>query len=88
VAGDDGRAPGPDDLIVPLPPDAVAWRRARHGEPYTVMKVEAHEMLWNCSTENKLGPTPLPWVFGGVFGGKPACIEAADGRSGTTYRRC
>jgi hypothetical protein len=42
------------------------------------------EMLWNCSSENKLGQTPLPWVFGD----KPACIEAADGRSGTVYRRC
>jgi hypothetical protein len=29
-----------------------------------------------------------PPLKGGVFGGKPACIEAADGRSGTTYRRC
>jgi integrase len=29
-----GRAPGPDDLIVPLPPDAASRRRARHGEPY------------------------------------------------------
>jgi hypothetical protein len=29
-----GRAPGPDDLIVPLPPDAVERRRSRHGEPY------------------------------------------------------
>jgi hypothetical protein len=28
------RAPGPDDLIVPLPSDAVARRRARHGEPH------------------------------------------------------
>ena len=42
------------------------------------------EMLWNCSTENKLGQTPLPWVFGG----KSTCIEAVDGRSGTTYHRC
>jgi hypothetical protein len=29
-----GRAPGPDDLIVPLPPDAAVRRRSRHGEPY------------------------------------------------------
>jgi len=29
-----GRAPGPDDLIVPLPPDAAASRRSRTGEPY------------------------------------------------------
>ena len=29
-----GRAPGPDDLIVPLPPDAARRRRARHGEPH------------------------------------------------------
>jgi hypothetical protein len=41
-------------------------------------------MLWNCSTENKLGETPLPWVFGG----KPVCIEAVAGRSDTTYKRC
>jgi hypothetical protein len=32
--GGDGRAPGPDDLIVPLPPDAAASRRSRTGEPY------------------------------------------------------
>jgi hypothetical protein len=42
------------------------------------------EMLWNCSSENKLGQTPLPWVFGD----KPTCIEAAVGGSGTVYRRC
>jgi hypothetical protein len=29
-----GRAPGPDDLIVPLPPDAADRRRSRTGEPY------------------------------------------------------
>ena len=29
-----GRAPGPDDLIVPLPPDAAERRRSRTGEPY------------------------------------------------------
>jgi integrase len=29
-----GRAPGPDDLIVPLPPDAALRRRSCHGEPY------------------------------------------------------
>lgn len=29
-----GRGPGPDDLIVPLPPDAARRRRARHGEPH------------------------------------------------------
>ncbi len=29
-----GRAPGPDDLIVPLPPDAAERRRTRGGEPY------------------------------------------------------
>ena len=42
------------------------------------------EMLWTCHSENNLGQTPLPWVFGG----KPACIEAIAGHSGTTYRRC
>ena len=42
------------------------------------------EMLWNCSTDNKLGETPLPWVFGY----KAPCIEATSGRSGTTYKRC
>jgi hypothetical protein len=42
------------------------------------------EKLWTCSTEAKLGTTPLPWVFGG----KPACIEAVGGRTGMTYRRC
>lgn len=29
-----GRAPGADDLIVPLPPYDAARRRARHGEPW------------------------------------------------------
>jgi integrase len=29
-----GRAPGPDDLIVPLPPDAAERRRSRDGEPF------------------------------------------------------
>lgn len=29
-----GRSPGPDDLIVPLPPDAAASRRSRAGEPF------------------------------------------------------
>jgi hypothetical protein len=29
-----GHAPGPDDLIVPLPPDAAARRRSRDGEPF------------------------------------------------------
>jgi hypothetical protein len=29
-----GRAPGPDDLIVPLPPDAAGRRRSRTGEPF------------------------------------------------------
>jgi integrase len=29
-----GRAPTPDDLIVPLPPDAAERRRSREGEPF------------------------------------------------------
>lgn len=29
-----GRAPTPDDLIVPLPPDVAARRRSREGEPF------------------------------------------------------
>lgn len=29
-----GRAPTPDDLILPLPPDAAAARRSRKGEPF------------------------------------------------------
>jgi hypothetical protein len=29
-----GRAPGPDDLIVPLPPAAAERRRSRSGEPF------------------------------------------------------
>jgi hypothetical protein len=29
-----GRAPGPDDLIVPLPPEHAARRRSRDGEPF------------------------------------------------------
>ena len=29
-----GRPPGPDDLIVPLPPAATAARRSRTGEPF------------------------------------------------------
>ncbi|MDX2093934.1 MAG: hypothetical protein SFX73_39235 [Kofleriaceae bacterium] len=29
-----GRAPAPDDLIVPLPPEAAARRRSREGEPF------------------------------------------------------
>lgn len=29
-----GRDPGPDDLIVPLPPEAVARRRSCEGEPF------------------------------------------------------
>lgn len=29
-----GRAPGPDDLIVPLPPDAAERRTKRRGEPF------------------------------------------------------
>lgn len=29
-----GREPGPEDLIVPLPPDAAARRRSRSGEPF------------------------------------------------------
>jgi hypothetical protein len=29
-----GRAPGPDDLIVPLPPDAAERRYKRKGEPF------------------------------------------------------
>jgi hypothetical protein len=29
-----GRAPTPDDLIVPLPPDAAERRRSRSGEPF------------------------------------------------------
>jgi integrase len=29
-----GRAPGPDDLIAPLPPEAAERRRSRSGEPY------------------------------------------------------
>jgi len=29
-----GRAPGPDDLIVPLPPDAAERRTKRKGEPF------------------------------------------------------
>ncbi len=29
-----GRAPGPDDLIVPLPPGAAARRRTRTGDPF------------------------------------------------------
>jgi integrase len=29
-----GRSPGTDDLIVPLPPDAAARRRIRAGEPF------------------------------------------------------
>ena len=28
------RPPGPEDLIVPLPPDAAERRRSRTGEPY------------------------------------------------------
>jgi hypothetical protein len=29
-----GHAPTPDDLSVPLPPDAAARRRSRDGEPF------------------------------------------------------
>ena len=42
------------------------------------------EMLWSCTTDSKLGETPLPWVFGV----KATCIEAAARRSVTTYKRC
>jgi hypothetical protein len=41
-------------------------------------------MLWSCQSDEKLGETPMPWVFGGT----PVCIEADAGRSGTSYRRC
>ena len=47
-------------------------------------KPEDVEMLWSCYADEKLGNTPLPWVFGG----KPACIQALAGRGDTIYKRC
>jgi integrase len=48
-----GRAPGPDDLIVPLPPDAAERRRTRTGEPFRGVNYSGN--LWRDTDLPALG---------------------------------
>ena len=60
-----GRAPGPDDLIVPLPPEAAERRYKRKGEPFRTTYYSGK--CWSSGA----GSSGAPLVPGAVAAGAP-----------------